>query len=106
MPGSSKRTFKSRDPLLQLGAMGGQRRIIAGRYELIEPIGSGAYGSVWVAWDRRASEWVAIKILKDSGEEAVQRFIREQRILLVNPHISAPTDVGFDTFGGDCRVIR
>src|ERR1019366_6501876 len=79
------------------GSVGSKRRIVGDRYELVEPIGGGAYGSVWIAWDHRVSEWMAVKILHDPGEQALQRFVREQRIDFDEAHIAAPVDVGFDT---------
>ncbi len=39
--------------------------VIEGRYELLEPIGSGGMGEVWKAHDRRRRRFVAIKGLLD-----------------------------------------
>ncbi|CAM5535017.1 hypothetical protein SCYAM73S_01377 [Streptomyces cyaneofuscatus] len=38
---------------------------IEGRYELLEPIGSGGMGEVWRAHDRRLRRFVAVKGLLD-----------------------------------------
>ena len=54
------------------------RRI--GRYRLQAPIGKGAMGEVWLAWDLKLRRNVALKILRTSdaaGADAVLRFERE-----------------------------
>lgn len=71
-------------------------RQLDGRYTLAEPIGQGSYGSIWLAWDVQAKEWVAIKILREPSEEAMHRFVREQRLQFDDPHVLAAVDVGFD----------
>ena len=71
-------------------------RLVGGRYELHEIIGGGSFGSVWASWDRISREWVAVKLLKDPSEEALHRFLREQRLIIDHHHIASPLDVGFD----------
>ena len=67
-------------------AMAGTGRVIAGRYRLEEPIGRGAMGTVWRAWDEILGREVAVKELRisdglppDERAKAYQRTHREAR---------------------------
>ncbi|GII29776.1 serine/threonine-protein kinase [Planotetraspora mira] len=75
-----------------------QPRLIAGRYELITPIGRGTMGTVWRAFDRSLARVVAVKqIRQDPGlnraqrEELRERMIREGRIAARVRHPSVAT---------------
>lgn len=69
--------------------------VLGQRYELIKPIGSGAYGEVWQAHDLLNGHLeVAVKLLRceHSSEEVRQRFAREcsaLELLMPHPHIVA-----------------
>jgi hypothetical protein len=55
-----------------------------GRYRAERIVGSGAFGSVWLALDEALGAWVAIKILSEGwahDEEIRRRFMEEARIL-------------------------
>ena len=70
-----------------------------GRYTIIEPIGSGGMGAVYLARDEKLERSVAIKILAPglvTGEDARRRFRKEALALakLSHPHIAAVYDVG------------
>jgi eukaryotic-like serine/threonine-protein kinase len=59
-------------------------RTIANRYELHEPLGRGAVGQVWRAWDERLSRMVAVKVIQvaeirnpEHLADTVGRFQRE-----------------------------
>jgi hypothetical protein len=57
-----------------------QPRVLDGRYDLLERVGSGAQGAVYKAIDRLLGATVAIKVLKPentANEEAVNRLRRE-----------------------------
>lgn len=63
-----------------------------GRFEIIEHIGSGAFGVVYKARDPELGRVVALKlptIHTFASEEAVERFLREAKIAsrLDHPHI-------------------
>jgi eukaryotic-like serine/threonine-protein kinase len=66
--------------------------VLAGRYGLIERIGEGATGVVWLAHDQKLERDVAVKLLRPlvaSDSEQRQRFAREAQVLaqLSNDHI-------------------
>src|SRR5688572_12008580 len=76
--------------------------LIAGRYRLREPIGSGGMGRVWLAWDEILGRDVAAKEIvppewADIGEpdELSTRMLREARTAarLNNPHVVKIYDV-------------
>ena len=70
----------------------------AGRYEILERLGEGGMGAVYLARDRELQREVALKVLRtpepDAGERA--RILREARILasLEHPGIVPVHDVG------------
>ncbi|MGW1659170.1 serine/threonine-protein kinase [Streptomyces atratus] len=72
--------------------------VIEGRYELVEPIGSGGMGEVWKAHDRRLRRFVAIKGLLDrnavaagSQAAAMQRARREAEAIAKIEHPNVVT---------------
>ncbi|GAB2747048.1 hypothetical protein GCM10027174_21500 [Salinifilum aidingensis] len=76
--------------------MSAEDRVIAGRYRLVERIGSGAMGVVWQAVDERLHRTVAVKLLllqpgytREETEEARQRTMREGRIAARLQHQNA-----------------
>ncbi|MEW1761074.1 transporter substrate-binding domain-containing protein [Streptomyces cyaneofuscatus] len=82
------------------GAGGGRRPqvVIEGRYELLEPIGSGGMGEVWRAHDRRLRRFVAVKGLLDrnamtAGTQAaaMQRARREAEAIAKIEHPNVVT---------------
>ncbi|ONM50188.1 serine/threonine-protein kinase [Nocardia donostiensis] len=77
-------------------------RLIAGRYRLTDPIGTGAMGVVWRASDIRLRRTVAVKqvlvgpgLTREAAEEAKRRAMREGRIAarLHHPHAITVFDV-------------
>jgi serine/threonine-protein kinase len=62
----------------------------AGRYRLIDLVGTGGMGSVWRAWDLRRSAYVAAKVLGQHDAATLLRFVREQSLRIVHPHLVAP----------------
>ncbi|WP_457630267.1 protein kinase domain-containing protein [Oceanithermus sp.] len=71
--------------------------VLAGRYRLIEPIGSGGMAEVWRARDERVGREVAVKLLYEHVHPVErQRFAQEVRALaaLSHPGVVAIYDLG------------
>ncbi|WP_238160613.1 serine/threonine-protein kinase [Kribbella pratensis] len=62
----------------------------AGRYQLIDLVGTGGMGSVWRAWDLRRAAYVAAKVLGQHDAATLLRFVREQSLRIEHPHVVAP----------------
>jgi serine/threonine-protein kinase len=79
--------------------------IVAGKYELVRKIGTGAMGEVWAARHKTLDEEVAIKLVMrnvdhEDGTSAESRFLLEARVAAAlsrkTRHIVAVTDHGQD----------
>jgi serine/threonine-protein kinase len=68
-----------------------RHRPIAGRYVLVDQIGSGGMGSVWRAFDQRTQSWLAVKLFTQRSSSLLLRFVREQGLRIPHPHVAAPT---------------
>src|SRR5438067_2909082 len=91
------RSPTTRAPRRARGPMVGD--VIAGRYELVELVGSGGMSSVYRAHDRLLERDVALKVLHShflDDEEYVERFRREARSVaqLSHPNIVTVIDRG------------
>jgi serine/threonine-protein kinase len=72
-------------------ALGTADRPVAGRYVLVDRIGSGGMGTVWRAFDLRTQSWLAVKLLAQRSSSLLLRFVREQGLRIPHPHVVAPT---------------
>jgi serine/threonine protein kinase len=65
-------------------------------YILVDQIGRGGMGTVWKAWDRKLTRWVAIKFLNGEDADDLARFSREAKLAarLRHPNIAAVFDTG------------
>ena len=64
-------------------------RSLAGEYEVVQPLGRGGMGQVWLAWDWTSGREVALKILNPvlaASLENRERFRREALIAERFPH--------------------
>jgi serine/threonine protein kinase len=73
--------------------------VLLGRYKLLEKIGEGGMGTVYVAHDQELDRQVAVKLLASNlvnDDEVVERFEREARLTakLDHPNIVPIYDVG------------
>jgi len=88
--------------------------LVAGRYRLLEQVGSGAMGVVWKAQDERLGRTVAIKRLlvryavsEGQSEETFRRAMREARIAARLQHRNAIAMFDVVEDGGDpCLVME
>ncbi|WP_406282035.1 tetratricopeptide repeat protein [Embleya sp. NBC_00896] len=75
------------------------RRIIDGRYELLERLGRGGMGEVWTAHDPRLNRTVAIKLLAKADDPAAEiMFVREAKAASTFNHPNVVTI--YDAGGG------
>ena len=65
-------------------------------YILVEQVGKGGMGTVWKAWDRKLTRWVAVKFLNGQDADDFARFSREAKLAarLRHPNIAAVFDTG------------
>ncbi len=75
------------------------------QYQLIEELGSGAFGTVWKACDTKLQRTVAIKLSRCCGEPAEQ-YLREARLAakLSHPNIVRAHEVG--SAGLDAFIVN
>ncbi|MGO1686244.1 MAG: serine/threonine protein kinase, partial [Brachybacterium sp.] len=64
--------------------------VIVGRFALIDLIAKGGSGSVWRAWDSKAQELCAAKVLRQRDSADLMRFVREKGVSFDHPHLLTP----------------
>ena len=88
------------------------RTTIAGRYNLVSPLGRGGMGQVWEARDTRLDRKVAVKLLitdavvpsQDPGPD-VRRFTREAEVTAGLTHPSVPAIFDAGTYDGGLYLV-
>ena len=70
--------------------------VVAGRYRLLDQVGSGGMGSVWRAHDLRTGHDVALKVLGRHSSALLARFVREQAVRVRHPRVVAPHEILLD----------
>ena len=86
--------------------------VIAGRYEVVQPIGQGGMGEVWAAYDQRLDRRVAVKLLRGDrlppgtrSERLTERFLREARVTARLEHPGVPTVFDAGAHGEDLFLV-
>jgi predicted Ser/Thr protein kinase len=72
------------------------RTLLAKRYRVLEPIGSGGYASVYRAQDERTGQECAVKEVIDSDNAVREQFRLEGDLLIRAPHDNIPQ--GYEWF--------
>ena len=94
------RTRHLADRLLALSFLGAEDLVDTegkiGRYEVLRPLGEGAFGRVYLAHDPELDREVAIKVLTGARGERLDRFLAERRVVaaLKHPNIVEVYDAG------------
>ncbi|MDC0669264.1 serine/threonine-protein kinase [Nannocystis radixulma] len=67
-----------------------------GRFTVLEPLGGGGMGVVFVAYDPDLDRKIALKVLRDGGQRGQREVLREGRALarLKHPNVVAVYEVG------------
>ncbi|GAA4628404.1 hypothetical protein GCM10023196_044610 [Actinoallomurus vinaceus] len=90
----------------------GRHLVLAGRYELLSPLGRGGMGQVWEGEDRQLERRVAVKLLTEDTlaghthpDELARRFAREAAVTagLRHPGVPAVYDAG--TYDGGLFLV-
>ncbi|GAA4607711.1 hypothetical protein GCM10023195_29580 [Actinoallomurus liliacearum] len=90
----------------------GRHTVLAGRYELLSPLGRGGMGEVWEGEDRQLRRPVAVKLLTDDAlaghthpDELARRFARESSVTagLRTPGVPTVYDAG--TYDGGLFLV-
>ncbi|MGW1994542.1 serine/threonine-protein kinase [Embleya sp. NPDC001921] len=63
---------------------------LAGRFTLVDPVGTGMSGTVWRAFDHRLGGYCAAKLVRPADAGLLLRVVREQGLRLEHPHVSSP----------------
>ncbi len=65
-------------------------QVLAGRVELLDPVGEGGASVVWRARDVRTDEVVAAKLLRQAEAGSLLRFVQESSTRIRHDHVLAP----------------
>ncbi|MBZ5709739.1 serine/threonine-protein kinase [Nannocystis pusilla] len=75
-----------------------------GRFMILEPLGSGAMGVVYTAYDETLDRKVAVKVLRDTGASAQSRLLREAQAMARVSHPNVVTVLEAGVAGGQVYV--
>ncbi|MGW9214598.1 protein kinase domain-containing protein [Embleya sp. NPDC055664] len=63
---------------------------LAGRFTLVDPVGTGMSGSVWRAFDHRLDGYCAAKLVRPADAGLLLRVVREQGFRMEHRHVASP----------------
>ncbi|SNR38291.1 Protein kinase domain-containing protein [Haloechinothrix alba] len=94
------------------GGSAGEPLVVADRYRLHVPLGTGAMGTVWSAFDDFLHRWVAVKLVylehalpAETAERMRQRTLREARAVAGISHPNVITLHDVVTSGGEPCIV-
>ncbi|MCB9548485.1 MAG: protein kinase [Myxococcales bacterium] len=89
---------RQRQARIQARLFGEAPPVYIDRYRVGDRLGAGAMGTVFAAHDERLDRAVAVKVLRERGDSAAARMLREARALarLSHPHVVTVHEVGQD----------
>src|SRR5512143_4018589 len=69
-----------------------------GKYDIVEKIGAGGFGTVFKGWDPLIRRYVAIKTCEVGNKDIRNRFFREAQLAggLQHPNITMVYEFGFE----------
>jgi len=76
--------------------------VFAGRYEVLDELGSGGMGKVYRVYDRKLQEDVALKVIRPeiaADRKTIERFKNELKVArkIAHPHVCRMYDLGEDS---------
>ncbi|WP_460340399.1 protein kinase domain-containing protein [Actinoallomurus acanthiterrae] len=90
----------------------GRHLVLAGRYELLSPLGRGGMGQVWEGEDRQLERRIAVKLLTEDTlaghtrpDELARRFAREAAVTAGLRHPGVPSVYDAGTYEGGLFLV-
>ena len=79
--------------------------ILHDRYRVIEKLGQGGMGAVYLAWDQTLDSKVAIKSNFNPAPESVDQFLKEARLLAALRHQNLPRVIDYFVIGKEQFLV-
>jgi len=80
-------------------------QVLQDRYQIIEKLGQGGMGAVYLAWDQTLETRVAIKTNFNPAAESVDQFLREARLLAALRHQNLPRVTDYFVIGKEQFLV-
>lgn len=80
-------------------------QILHVRYRIIEKLGQGGMGAVYLAWDETLETQVAVKTNFNPAAESVDQFLREARLLAALRHQNLPRVTDYFVIGKEQFLV-